>query len=81
MKLRGIVAANIRSTAAAKGLSLSRLAELAGCSHATVTWAAKGQSSLTLDSLAKICGALDLEPYQILVEKPEEPKKTTQKLR
>lgn len=51
---------------AERGISLSRMGELAGVSHATAIWAASGKTSMTMDTLAKLAEALDVDPQELL---------------
>jgi len=56
--LRTSVAAKIRELAAARGVSIERLADLAGISRAMLWRVLNGSSSPTLDTLGKLADAL-----------------------
>lgn len=65
-ELRARLAANVNRIRRRRGMSLRQLAELAGLGHATVVLVAGARSSCTMDTLAKLADALDVEPETLL---------------
>lgn len=65
-ELRTLVARNVRSAAKRKGVALTALADFAGVSRSQVFTVLKSATSPTLDWIAKVATALDLEPWQLL---------------
>lgn len=64
--LRAAVAANIRRLAEARGLTVPMLADLAGISRGAFYRVLNAEASATTDTLAKVAGALDVEPWTLL---------------
>ena len=69
--LRQLLAANVRALAEAKGVSLNKLADLAGISRPTMHFLLTARSSVGIDTIAKLADALDLHPAVLL--RPTEP--------
>jgi transcriptional regulator with XRE-family HTH domain len=69
--LRQLLAANVRALAEAKGVSLNKLADLAGISRPTMHFLLTARSSVGIDTIAKLADALDLQPAVLL--RPAEP--------
>jgi transcriptional regulator with XRE-family HTH domain len=69
--LRQLLAANVRASAEAKGVSLNKLADLAGISRPTMHFLLTARSSVGIDTIAKLADALDLHPALLL--RPAEP--------
>ena len=65
-ELRTLVARNVRSAAKRKGVALTALADFAGVSRSQVFSVLKYATSPTLDWIAKVASALDVEPWQLL---------------
>ena len=65
-ELRTLVARNVRSAAKRKGVALTALADFAGVSRSQVFAVLKSATSPTLDWIAKVATALDVEPWQLL---------------
>jgi len=64
--LRKLVARNIRALARRRGLALTAVADFAGTARSQLFAVLATDSSPTLDWLAKIASALDVEPWQLL---------------
>ena len=64
--LRLLLAKNIRATARQRKVTLTALADFGGVSRAQVFNILRCSSSATLDWIAKIATALDVEPWQLL---------------
>lgn len=68
-ELRARIAARIREHAKRRGLALSRLADDAGISRATMWAVLAGRVAATSDTLAKVAGVLGVDP-DALVRRP-----------
>jgi len=66
-ELRQLLAKNIRAAARRKGLTINQLADFAGVSRAQVFNVLGCETSATIDWLAKIATALEVEVWQLLV--------------
>jgi predicted transcriptional regulator len=66
-ELRAVFAKNVRNAAETRGLSLNSLADFAGVSRAQMYNVLAGNSSPSLDWMAKVAKVLELEPWQLLV--------------
>jgi transcriptional regulator with XRE-family HTH domain len=64
--LRALVARNVRLASKRKGIALTALADFAGVSRSQVFAVLKSATSPTLDWIAKVATALDVEPWQLL---------------
>lgn len=64
--LRAVVAENIRAAARRKKVTINALADFATVSRAQMFNVLAGTSSATTDWLAKVAGALEVEPWQLL---------------
>jgi len=64
--LRVLLAKNIRATARGRKVSLTALADFGGVSRAQMFNILRCSSSATLDWIAKVAAALDVEPWQLL---------------
>ncbi len=69
--LRATVAHNIRVTADERGIALNTLADFAGVSRSQLFNVLGGTSSVSLDWLARIAKALDVEPWELLITADE----------
>jgi DNA-binding phage protein len=65
-ELRTLLAKNIRLAAKRKRVALTALADFAGVSRSQVFSVLKSATSPTLDWVAKVATALDVEPWQLL---------------
>ena len=65
-ELRRRVARNIRALAEKRGLSLQQLADLAAINLSHFSRALNGKQAFTLDRLAKVAEALDVDPATLL---------------
>jgi DNA-binding phage protein len=65
-ELRALVARNVRGAARRKRVALTALADFAGVSRSQVFAVLKTDTSPTLDWIAKVATALDVEPWQLL---------------
>ena len=65
-ELRALVARNVRAIAKRKRVALTALADFAGVSRSQVFAVLKSATSPTLDWIAKVATALDVEPWQLL---------------
>jgi transcriptional regulator with XRE-family HTH domain len=69
--LTRIFADRVREAAAAKGLSINRLADFAGLSRGFVSEMLRGQKVPSLETVERIASALEVEPWRLLRdEKP-----------
>jgi DNA-binding phage protein len=66
LELRTLVARNVRVAAKRKRIALTALADFAGVSRSQVFAVLKSTTSPTLDWIAKVATALDVEPWQLL---------------
>ncbi len=64
--LRAVVAENIRVAARKRRVTINALADFATVSRAQMFNVLACSSSATTDWLAKVAGALDVEPWQLL---------------
>lgn len=64
--MRTLVARNVRVAAKRKRIALTALADFAGVSRSQVFAVLKSTTSPTLDWIAKVATALDVEPWQLL---------------
>jgi transcriptional regulator with XRE-family HTH domain len=74
MKLRALVARNIRSYRMERGWSQERLAHEAGVTAAYVGHLERQRYAASVDVLEKLAGALGIDPAQLLA-KPKEPRR------
>ena len=72
-QLRERVATRIRETAKRKGLTLAALADRAGVSEGGLHLALSGKSGPTINFLAKVAMALDVDP-SVLVKPERKPR-------
>lgn len=68
-ELRGRLAQRIREVAKRKGITLTELADRAGVSQASFWEAMSGRSGPSIDFVAKVAMALDVDPSALV--KPE----------
>jgi DNA-binding phage protein len=64
--LRALVAKNVRAVARRKGVALTALADFAAVSRSQLFAVLARETSPTIDWLAKVATALDVEPWQLL---------------
>jgi transcriptional regulator with XRE-family HTH domain len=62
MKLRGVVAKNLRELRKAKGLSQEELADRANVDRNYVGMVERSENSVSVDVLEKLADALEVEP-------------------
>lgn len=65
--LRSLLAENIRAFAAARGVTLTNLADFAGVSRAQLFAVLAKSTAPTTDWLAKVAEALEVELWRLLV--------------
>jgi DNA-binding phage protein len=65
-ELRALVARNIRAVAKRKRVAVTALGDFAGVSRSQIFAVLKSHTSPTLDWIAKVAKALDVEPWQLL---------------
>jgi DNA-binding phage protein len=70
-ELRALVARNVRTTAKRKRVALTALADFAGVSRSQVFAVLNSATSPTLDWIAKVATALEVEPWQLLAPRPK----------
>jgi transcriptional regulator with XRE-family HTH domain len=70
MKLRAIVARNLRVLRKQKGLSQEELAHQAGINRNYVGQIEREEKSPTVDMIEKLATALDIEPIKMLSKTP-----------
>ena len=70
-EIAALVGQRIRNYRIGKNLSQEALAELAGCHPTYIGQVERGEKNATLESIARICAALDL-PLSQLFEKLED---------
>ena len=71
MKLRGIVATNLRRLRRAQGLSQEELADRAGINRNYIGMLEREENAATVDMLERLAGVLGVEPTELLeVERP-----------
>ena len=61
-----IIGQRIRNRRRIMGLSQEKLAELCGCHHTYIGQIERGEKNATVESIARICGALDISMSQLL---------------
>lgn len=64
--LRSLLAKNVRAAAKRKGVALTVLADFAAVSRSQLFAVLALETSPTLDWIAKVATALDVEPWQLL---------------
>jgi len=64
--LRALVAKNVRAVAKRRGVALTALADFAAVSRSQLFAVLASETSPTLDWIAKVATALDVEPWQLL---------------
>jgi lambda repressor-like predicted transcriptional regulator len=64
--LRALVAKNVRAAAKGRGVALTALADFAAVSRSQLFAVLALETSPTLDWIAKVATALDVEPWQLL---------------
>jgi DNA-binding phage protein len=67
--LRALVAKNVRAAARRKGVALTALADFAAVSRSQLFAVLALDTSPTLDWIAKVATALDVEPWQLVAPK------------
>ncbi len=70
MKLREVVAINIRDLRKARGWSQEELAGLAGINRNYVGMLEAGKNAASVDKLEQIAAALEVDPASLLQRKP-----------
>ena len=71
MKLRAIVARNLRILRKQKGLSQEELAHQAGINRNYVGQIEREEKSPTVDTLEKLASTLEIEPMEFFVQPPK----------
>lgn len=69
MRLRGVVAKNLRRLRHAKGLSQEELASRAGVNRNYIGMLEREENSPTIDMLEKIADVLDADPVELLTSR------------
>jgi transcriptional regulator with XRE-family HTH domain len=69
------VGKRIRTLREAKGLSQADVEKRSGLSRSYVSRVENGYTAPTLSTLEKLAKAIDVEPYQLLLEERKSPKK------
>lgn len=69
--LRSVFARNVRASAEARGVSLNSLADFAGVSRAQMYNVLAGNSSPSLDWIAKVATVLERDAWELLVPADE----------
>jgi transcriptional regulator with XRE-family HTH domain len=64
--LTRIFAARVREVAAAKGLSINKLADFSGLSRGFVSEVLRGAKVPSLVTVEQLAAALDVEPWELL---------------
>lgn len=73
--LRATLAHNIRTIAAEQGIALNTLADFAGVSRSQLFNVLGGTSSATLDWIARVSSALEVEPAVLLQQSGGKPRR------
>ncbi|MEH6409366.1 MAG: helix-turn-helix transcriptional regulator [Hyphomonas sp.] len=71
MSIREVFAQNLKKFRRAKGLSQEELAHLAGIDRTYVSLLERRIYSVTIDILARLAEALDIEPDELLASPPK----------
>jgi len=66
--IRQIIGSNIRRLRSARGWSQEKLAERAGLHRTYVGGVERGERNISAENTAKIAEALDVKPYELLIE-------------
>jgi len=77
MEIRAVFAENLKKYRRSAGFSQEDLAHYAGIERAYVSMLERKQSSPTIDMLAKLAKALEIEPYQLIAPIPRRSRKTS----
>lgn len=72
-EVRALVAKNIRAAATARGVTLTALADFATVSRAQMFNVLRGTTAPTIDWIAKVAEALDVEPWHLLAPRSQRP--------
>ena len=67
-----IFGANVRKYRIARGLTQERFAEKCGLHRTYISSIERFQRNVSLENVQKIAEALDIEPYQLLMNKKDE---------
>lgn len=70
MKLREVVAKNLRRLRHAKGLSQEELADRADINRNYVGMLEREEHAATVDMLEKLAGVLEVEPVEFFTQEP-----------
>ncbi len=70
MKLREVLATNLKRLRLAAGLSQEELAHRADIDRTYVSSLERGRYSASIDMLERLSAALDIEPSELLVKAP-----------
>lgn len=68
MKLRNIFGTNVQRLRRERGLSQEQLSFLAQRTRAYISGVEAGRRNATLETLATLAEALDVEPYELIIE-------------
>jgi len=71
MSIREVFAQNLKKFRRAKGLSQEELAHLAGIDRTYVSLLERRIYSVTIDIVARLAEALDIEPSELLASPPK----------
>lgn len=69
----------LRQERESRGVSMTRLAEMAGLSQGMISLVEHEQRNPSLDTLLRICVALDIDLSKVLIRAEQAAKKTTSK--
>jgi transcriptional regulator with XRE-family HTH domain len=75
MKLREVVAKNLRKLRQAKGLSQEELADRAGINRNYVGMLEREENAATVDMLEKLAEVLEIDPIELLTEPRRSPRR------
>lgn len=75
MDIRSVFADNLRKCRKAAGLSQEELAHMADIERSYVSQLERRLNSPTIDMLAKLAGAIGVEPYELLLPPPRRQRK------
>ena len=68
-RLREVIAANIRRYATRRNLTVPALADRAGLARGSLYRVLKCESSVTVDTLAKLAEALEVDVHRLLTDR------------
>lgn len=72
-ELKKVFGSRVRHYRNLLGYSQEKLAELVGISSHTVSYIERGKNFLSMTKLSVLCNALEVEPYQLFIDKDFNP--------